>query len=179
MTLTQRLSVEDYLALPECKPYLEYVGGEARAKAVPAWEHFILTGRLLVPLVDYERIHGGDSGAEGRVEFDDDADRRFLLPDLAYYAASRQPRGRRAMTPPTLAIEIRSPDESMGSQREKCHYYVTHGVDAAVLVDPQNAALEVFEGGRHLVFEEPAVVTLESLPGLEFRLAELFAGLDD
>ena len=83
------------------------------------------------------------------------------------------------MTPPTLAVEIRSPDESMVSQREKCHYYVTHGVDVAVLVDPQNAAAEVFERGRHLVFEEPAVVTLDSLPGLEFRLGELFAGLDD
>jgi Uma2 family endonuclease len=178
MTTAQRLSVEEYLALPECKPYLEYVGGEARAKMAPAWEHFILAGRLMVVLAEYARAHGGDSGAEGRVEFEDDLDRRFLLPDLAYYAASRQPRGRRAMTAPTLAIEIRSTDESMASQREKCHYYLAHGVDAALLVDPGNRAAEVFEGGRHLVFEDPAVVTLDSLPGLEFRLGELFVGLD-
>ena len=179
MTLTQRLSVEDYLALPECKPYLEYVGGEAVAKMAPAWEHFILAGRLLALLAEYGGSHGGVSGADGRAEFGHADDLRLLLPDVAYYSASRQPRGRRAMTPPTLAVEIRSPDESMASQREKCHYYVTHGVDVALLVDPANRAAEVFQGGRHLVFEDPAVVTLDSLPGLEFKLGELFAGLDD
>lgn len=177
VTLTRPLSVEEYMALPECKPYLEYVGGEAVPKMAPAWEHFVLAGRLLLLLGNCAAAHGGWTGPEGRVEFDDGGQVRFLLPDVAYYGPGSAPRGPRAMTPPTLAIEIRSADESIAAQREKCHFYVTHGVVVAVLVDPQNGAIEVFERGGHLVHETPAKVALKDVPGLEFRLAELFEGL--
>lgn len=177
-TTAQRMTVEEYLALPECKPYLEYWGGEVRAKVQGSWEQFILGGRVTGVLVGDERDHGGESGVQGTVEFDDPADHRFLLPDVSYYARDREQRGRRAMTAPTLAIEIRSKGESMASQRDKCHYYVGHGVDVAVLFDPENQAVEVFEGGEHRVFESPAVVALSAMPGLAFDLKDLFAGLD-
>ena len=178
MTTRQALTVEAYLALPEEKPYLEYVRGEAVPKMAPDWMHFNLAKRILVALAEYEAGFGGVAGVEGRVRFDDRADTRFLLPDVAYYAKGRPLRAGEFMAPPTLAVEIRSVGQSMNEQRDKCHYYREHGVDAVLLIDPENRAVEAFEGADHRVLEPPENVTLAALPGFSVSLTDLFSGLD-
>jgi Uma2 family endonuclease len=174
MVTGQRLSVEEYLALPEEKPYLEYVCGEARPKAMPDRTHGRIAARVSKALGEYETVAGGETFVEGRAEIEDAGTVRFLLPDVSYYAPGRAIDGARAMAPPTLAVEIRSPDESMLSQREKCHFYVSHGVDVAWLVDPQNQAVEVFEGGEHRVHEADEKLTSAALPGFRLAIGELF-----
>jgi Uma2 family endonuclease len=174
MVTGQRLSVEEYLALPEEKPYLEYLCGEARPKMAPDMAHWRIAGWLVRALGEYQSEHGGQAGVEGRAEFEDAGAVRFLLPDVSYYAPGRAIDAARAMAPPTLAVEIRSPDESILSQREKCHFYVSHGVDVAWLVDPQNHAVEVFERGEHRVLEAGEKLTSVALPGLRLLLDELF-----
>ena len=60
MPVRQRISVEDYLALPEEKPYLEYVNGEVYRKPTPHWMHVALVERIADALRDYRR-HGTDA----------------------------------------------------------------------------------------------------------------------
>lgn len=80
MVIQHGLGIEEYLALPEEKPYLEYIRGEAVPKMAPDWLHFNLAKRILVALAAYESAHGGSSGVEGRVYFEDSRDPRYLLP---------------------------------------------------------------------------------------------------
>ncbi len=178
MGVKQRISVAEYLALPEEKPYLEYVNGEVCPKVAPDRKHSDIAVEIIEALAAYRRTHGGRSGIEGRVGFEDPADTRFLLPDVAYYAPGR-PRGERIMLPPTLAVEIRSPGQTMETLRERCRYFRRHGIDVCWIIDPINRRAEVFEGD---VDAEPRGIedTLESehLPGFYLVLDEIFEAMD-
>lgn len=178
MVIQHRLSVEEYLALPEEKPYRELVNGEARPKMAPDRRHSDIAVALLEAFAVYRREHGGHSAVEGRVAFADPRDPRVLLPDVSCYAPGRE-RGGVVLTPPTLAVEIRSEGQSLNELREKCRYYRAHGVDAAWLIDPDTRTAELFEGARDGV-TLPLDGTLESafLPGFRLPLPDLFAALD-
>jgi Uma2 family endonuclease len=178
MGIKQKLSVEEYLALPEEKPYLEYICGEAVPKPMPDRYHLAVVFEFMGALYFYVKQFGGFAGPEGRSEFHDAEDPRYLLPDVSYWAPGREV-GDSLLTPPTLAIEVRSKDQSRRFLRDKCRYYRSHGVDVAWLIDPYTRSAEVFEGeldGRPVAtggaLESPL------LPGLRVPLADLWAAID-
>lgn len=105
MVTRHLMSVEEYLALPEEKPYLEYVNGEALAKPVPDSDH-----SDIVALAEHRTYHGGHPATEARTRFEGPEGMSILLPDVAYYAAGRRRRGA-TLPQPTLAVEARPPDE--------------------------------------------------------------------
>lgn len=105
MVTRHLMSVEEYLALPEEKPYLEYVNGEALAKPVPDSDH-----SDIVALAEHRTYHGGHPATEARTRFEGPEGMSILLPDVAYYAAGRRRRGA-TLPQPTLAVEARLPDE--------------------------------------------------------------------
>ncbi len=105
MVTRHLMSVEEYLALPEEKPYLEYVNGEALAKPVPDSDH-----SDIVALAEYRTYHGGHPATEARTRFEGPEGMSILLPDVAYYAAGRRRRGA-TLPQPTLAVKARPPDE--------------------------------------------------------------------
>jgi Uma2 family endonuclease len=174
----RRMTVEEYLALPEEPPYLEYVDGEAVQKAMPDRDHMLLVNELGFHLTLYSRQSGGISGPEGRVRFETPAGPEYRLPDYAYWAPGRPQGEGPALLPPTLAIEVRSPDETMAEQREKCRYLRDHGVEVCWLVNPASRGIEVFEGDRDA---EPlaygALLTSGHLPGFSLDPAVLWAVL--
>lgn len=80
---------------------------------------------------------------------------------------------------PTVAVEVRSPDESMASQRAKCRLYRQSGVPVVWLVDPRTRTVEIFEDDRDgTVLRIGDTLTTPHLPGFSLPLAELFAVLD-
>jgi Uma2 family endonuclease len=180
MVTKPRLTVEEYLALPERKPYLEYDEGESVQKMAPDAYHVQVAGRLLEWLVDYRRLRGGILGPEPRLELPDDAGgSRFLIPDVAYWAPGKPFHGPRAMHPPTLAIEILSPGESRERQRRKCRIYIAHAVDVAWLIDPRRQTVERFGEGHDGDAIKSGELTAAVLPGLSIPIAALFEGLDE
>ena len=169
----KRMSVEEYLALPEEKPYLEYVDGVVVQKAVPNRQHRRLVAAIDERLGELRKRHGGDYGPEGRVQLNSG---RYRLPDTAYWAPGR-PNDDDSI--PTLAVEVRSPDETIASQREKCRQYREAGVDVCWLVIPGSRTVEVFEGehaGRVLGSQD--MLSSAHLPGFTLPLEDLFAVLD-
>lgn len=180
MVLARQLTEAEYLALPEEPPYREYVYGEARAKAMPNIDHGELIQRVAEAIGPYRREHGGRLGPEVRSRFDTERGPEYRLPDYSYWAPGK-PRGdQRMMLPPTLAVEVRSPDESMGEQREKCRYFRRHGVDVAWLIDPVSRTAEVFEDDAD---GEPVpaggALVSRHLPGFSLAVDELFSVLDE
>ena len=80
---------------------------------------------------------------------------------------------------PTLAVEVRSPGESLNAQRAKCRQFRENGVAVCWLVDPASRTVEVFEDGRDGERLQGAVSLASShLPGFSLAIEALFAVLD-
>jgi Uma2 family endonuclease len=175
-----RLTVEEFLALPPQKPNLELIHGEAVPKIMGDRKHGRLQRELSFYLTLYMRAHGGDTIVEGRTgTYGDRDDPLIYLPDVAWWAPNRDGGPDRLMLPPTLAVEIRSLDETMAAQRRKCRDYRAGGVDVCWLIDPIGRRAEVFEGDRDAeVLSRDGALESAFLPGFRLPLAELFAALD-
>lgn len=179
MVTKQKLSVREYLAMAEEPPYSEYVFGEVVQKMAPQKKHVSLIEEFSHFLGGYRRQVGGVSGAEQRVKFETERGVEFRLPEYAYWSPAKPQGPDETLLPPTLAIEVRSPGESLESQRAKCRYYRRYGVDVAWLIDPESRGVEVFESeldGARLAAE--ASIQSALLPGFTLSLVELFAALD-
>lgn len=168
------MSEAEYLALPEEKPYLEYVDGVVLQKPMPNEDHVILVGELIIEIGLYARKRGGKTGPEGRFRLRDGSGHR--LPDASYWADARLVRSQ----PPTLAIEVRSPDQPLATLRDKCRAFRSNGVDVCWLIDPVARWVEVFEGTREGVrIAADAVLETPAMPGFSLPLSDLFAVLDN
>ncbi|MBI2764497.1 MAG: Uma2 family endonuclease [Chloroflexi bacterium] len=175
----KRMPLAEYLALPEEKPALEYWNGRVVQKAVPHLNHGTAQGYIVELLGPYSRANGGRVATEVHIWFATARIPGFLVPDVIYYAPGRQRlEGDRAL-PPTLAVEVRSKDETMAAQRQKCRDMRENGVDVCWLIDPETRTAEVFDGNADAA-PVPAGGKLESphLPGFSLPLDELFSVLD-
>jgi Uma2 family endonuclease len=173
------MTVEEYLALPEEKPYLEYVDGEVVEKPVAGVKHGVVTDEVIGALRAYRSTRGGFSGPEIRVRFSTQRGAQFRVPDSSYWAPGRPMRDGNIGLPPTLAVEVRSPDQTAASQRRKCRSMHEDGTDVCWLFDPDHRTVEVFEGGTVRVLRGAAELTSAHLPGFALRLADIFAVLDE
>jgi Uma2 family endonuclease len=179
MAVTGRhLTLDEFLLLPEEKPALEYADGKVTRKVSPQARHgtlqFWMAGRLHVP---------GRFAAmtETRVTFAG----RSYVPDVITVAVDRLPLDARGEVQdelsfaPDVAVEIRSPGQSLREQVAKCRWYVANGVRVAPLVDPIARNVRLFRpGGEQGPLVGDDVIDLSDvIPGRRFAVAELFAAL--
>ncbi len=169
-----RMTEEEYLALPEEKPYLEYVDGVVLQKAMPNDQHGDLVVELVLALGPYAKSRDARLRVEARSRLGDAPS--YRLPDASYWSPGKD---RSDDSVPSLAIEVRSPGQSLSELRAKCRFFRSSGVEVCWLFDPATRIVEVFEGhvdGARLGAE----ATLESplLPGFSLPLSDLFAVLD-
>ncbi|MGE3073546.1 MAG: Uma2 family endonuclease [Dehalococcoidia bacterium] len=170
----RRMSEAEYLALPEEKPYLEYVDGVVLQKPMPNRAHVLLIEELIYAIGVYRRRYGGSSGPEGRVRLPDGGG--FRIPDAAYWAKSRP---HEDDSIPSLVVEVRSPGQAMAELRRKCRAFRENGVEACWLVDPASRTVEVFEGDRDGErLARDASLETSVMPGFSLPLENLFAVLD-
>jgi Uma2 family endonuclease len=172
------MTLDEYLALPEEKPYLEYIHGRVVQKAAktkargpagpggsapPDFREVVRrpSAHRIANVVRYPR-------------------RRGLLPArrLVLRAGERPGQHDRAL-PPTLAVEIRSPDDALGALRDKFRLMRAHGVDACWHIDPEQRTAEVFDGmADGSLLAAGGQLTSPFLPGFALPLAELWAAID-
>jgi Uma2 family endonuclease len=164
----------EYLALPEEKPYLEYVDGVVIQKPMPNAIHRKLVAYIVHALFNHHTRFGGDSGPEGRIRLGDGPS--YRIPGAAYGARGR-PSGDDSI--PTLVVEVRSPDQTIGELREKCRFYRRNGVEACWLIDPESRSAEVFDAGRDGErLSGDVEVSSPAVPGFALSLPALFAAID-
>src|SRR5262245_20153235 len=128
---------EQLLNQPENRDRLfELINGEIVEK-MPTEEHGEITliiGGALRTFVIPRKL--GRVGAEVRHKMPaDDANSRF--PDVSFTAGNR-PRVTEGSVPqmPDLAVEIKSPTDSLKALREKADYYMLHGTRMVWIVEP-------------------------------------------
>lgn len=181
VAVKQRVSVEEYLAIPDWrKPYLEYMDGEVREKVTGDLTHAGIVYAVSIAFGPHVRAFKGVAGPEVRCEFLGPNETAYLLPDFAYWPKGRPRNGVKAALPPMLAVEVRSPGESMAAQHAKCRFYRDHGVEIAWLIDPRSETVEVCEGELDAaVLRAGRVLTSPLLPGFELPVADLFVDDDE
>jgi Uma2 family endonuclease len=175
VTRTRRMTLEEFLALPEEKPYLELIDGEVQRKPVGKNKHANAQGELIYLLRAYSRTHGGKALVEGGVTIVGD-NRNFRVPDVSYFGPDQalDLDHAYASEAPRLAVEVRSEGQSLRALRERLAFFREHGSQATLLVDPDARTVEVHDGDRTWTATAEDVVTLESVPDFSFRVADLF-----
>ncbi len=180
----RRLTLDEFLALPEEEPALEYVGGEVTQKVSPQTWHSLIQGewfsrltritrpeRLALVLLEHRSTYGGQS----------------TVPDLAVYLRDRIPRDARGRPvnkvsiPPDIAIEIESPDQSIRLLDARCRWYVANGVRVSLLTDPDDETIREYRpGAEPRLLQGDDVLDLgDVLPGFTLVVGELFVTLTE
>lgn len=175
----RRLTADEFLELPEEKPYLELIDGEVVQKPLPQEQHGSLALDLGATFNSYARPRKlGWAFTELRGTFGADV----LLPDVSVYRWARVPRtadGKVANVyqgPPDIAVEIVSPDHTVGEMVGKCRRYVVHGVEIALAVHPEREiVIRLRPDGTETTLRGDDRIDLDAvLPGFELTVRELF-----
>jgi Uma2 family endonuclease len=116
------------------------------------------------------------------ITYRDDA--AVVTPDISVYLWGRIEREREArqhgaFTPPDIAIEIASPGQGRRALLDRCRWFVEHGSQAAILVDPRRQDLtEVRPDAVERRLRGADVLDLTDIvSGLSIPVGELFAAL--
>lgn len=173
-----KLSVEEYLALPEDESR-EYIDAEVVPKVAADFKHMIIVHFLDRLLGNYCETHGGLAGPEGRIELTFQSRTDYRLPDLSYWARGRRFLIGRIMAPPTLAIEVQSPGQGAEFLRQKCRDMRAGGVDVCWLFLPDRRLVEVYEGAfEGTVLGEGDILATEAMPGFSVPVDDVYAAWD-
>ena len=174
--------MDEFLALPEVKPYREYLRGEVREKAMPNRAHGILTSALIGELRNYLRRSG-----EGRVENEvrhGDRDQEWVyLPDINVTLNERYRRAGRGpvQETPDFAIEVLSPDDRLGDTMERVELYMASGTRLLWVVDPDRRTITAYRPDQPVRTYHTGD-TADGRPVLEefaLDVTALFAELDE
>ena len=175
-----RVSEEEYLAtMTDEKPSLEFVNGEVFQKPMTKKSHNEVAHVLFDLLRAFQKRSGGYTTFEATTNFSLASDRRYRVPDMAFWAAGRPvAQENEVYLPPTIAFDIRSDRQSITTLRDKCREYLGRGVDICWLIDPHNRTVEVFEAEREpLTLPPDGVLETPHVPGLHIPIVELWAEL--
>lgn len=177
-----RLTLAEFLQLPEEEPELEYVDGGVTQKMSPKGHHGIIQGELTERLnASARQGKTGRAIPELRVTFGGAS----VVPDVTFFRRERLPvldDGRVAndfLIPPDIAIEIVSPQQSVNALVRRCLWYVGNGVQIALLVDPADESVLAFRrDAQAQAWRGSDPIDLhEILPGFNVTVERLFASL--
>ncbi|HYO89877.1 MAG TPA: Uma2 family endonuclease [Candidatus Limnocylindrales bacterium] len=155
----------------------ELVHGEIVEKAMPTELHGVIVANLIAALwLAIRQLGGGRVGAEIRNRMPGD-EHNARQPDVSYYADTTRPivtRGPvRGM--PDIAAEVKSPNDSYKTMREKADYYLANGSRIVWLIFPEERSVEVHQAGMlEILGVNDTVDGGDVLPGLALPVRDLF-----
>jgi Uma2 family endonuclease len=184
MAITERrMTLDEFAALPEAEPALELEpDGTITQKVSPKRQHSALQlglGKLI------DGFAGPKKLARAFPELRMTIGAASYVPDLAVYRWDRIPRNADGEVtddppePPDIAVEIVSPEQSVTALVRKCLWYVAHGVQISLLVDPGDRSVLLFraEAAPRVLRDADQIEVADVLPGFTLSIAELFGTL--
>lgn len=156
---SHKLTLEEFLKLPETKPASEYIDGQIIQKPMPQGKHSRIQGEL-VPAINVvvkpKKI--ACSFPELRCTFGD----RSIVPDIAMFVWNRIPRDENGeianvfSLAPDWTIEILSPDQSHTKVTKNILHCLKHGTQMGWLIDPEEKTVFVYRPQKEVeVFDHP------------------------
>ena len=182
MTTPTRVTVEEFLAMEETKPYLELINGEVVPKAMPGPKHSAAVfelSRLIGNYLHDNPVARGDTELRHRER----AEERVFLPDVCVTLRSKWPKNAEGPIEvmPDLAIEILSPDDRTSRVQERIDFYLRVGTSLLWVIDPELETAAVYRPGKAQEFHRAAGILSADpiLPGFELDLADFFRVVRD
>lgn len=168
----RRLSLQQFLAMPETKPASELIDGEVVQKPVPRMKHNRPIRNLIRILERDPFALQGDWVTEQGISFPNN----HRVPDFVWFAPGRVTDvDNYPEFAPDLAVEVISDGQSRQSQQERLAFLRAHGTPTTLLIDPVREAVEVHDGARSFTASGTDEVRLDSMSGLTFIASALFS----
>jgi Uma2 family endonuclease len=154
---------------------LELINGEIVEKA-PTEKHGLVVGNIYGPLWTFvKQRRSGRVVMEVRHRMPDDQ-HNARIPDISFTAGNR-PVVDKGSVPqmPDLAVEVKSPRDSLRRLREKARYYLANGARLVWLVIPEKRLIEVYAPDDEQILTEDDVLTDGAvLPGFTLAVRDVF-----
>ncbi|WP_066425885.1 Uma2 family endonuclease [Anabaena sp. 4-3] len=182
-TPTCRVSLEEFLQLPETEPASEYINSEIFHKPMPQGKHSRLqlqlanavnnvveAPKIALALPELRCTFGGYS----------------IVPDVAVFSWQRIPvddKGNIANafnTYPDWIIEILSPEQSTTKVTRKILHCLNHGTSLGWLIDPEEYGILIYPPHQQPIFlenESDILPVPDLVKDLHLTLGQLFAWL--
>lgn len=186
MTLSSQLSsnfsLEEFLKLPETKPYNEYIDGKIYQKQMPQREHSTFQSFLVTNI---NKIGQPQKLAYAFPELRCTFSERSLVPDVAVFEWSRIPllsNGRIANQfdiAPDWIIEILSPNQSPNRVIRNIMFSIQNGTKLGWFLDSEDESIMVFQPDRvpEIKQENDVLPVLDVLEGWNLSVADIFSCL--
>ena len=179
-TAPHKITVEQFeafIALPEnADRRFELLNGEIVEKmpAIPHARYASRIDRFLGNYLDGKGIGFTVTEARFRPEHDTEND---LIPDVAVIQEGMpEPETGPGLYMPMLAVEIKSPRDSIRIMRQKAYFYLANGARMVWLVVPDKRIIEVITADEETLYLEDDVITPEELfPGFSLPVRAIFA----
>jgi len=148
--VANKLSLQEFLDLPESGDRYEIVDGELVPKMSPTTPHSRVQKRLLRLIDDWcNETASGEVNPEWAVALKRRQVDWIAVPDLTYISFDRVPSDwdGEGVCPeiPVLVVEIISPGQTFGQMTQKATDYLLAGVDRVWVVDTQAQSLTAFQ----------------------------------
>lgn len=178
---TSKLSLQEFLELPESGDRYELIDGELVPKMTPTTPHSRTQKRLLRKIDDWcDQTGIGEINPEWAVALVRDGVDWSPVPDLTYISFDRVPLNwdGEGVCPgfPVLVVEILSPGQTFGQMTQKATDYLLAGVDRVWVVDTTAQSITVFQAGNlPQTFWSDGTIEDPLLPGFVLPVSSLFA----
>lgn len=176
-----KITLEEFLKLPETKPANEYINGQIIQKPMPQGKHSKLQGKLVTiinEVVEAQRI--ALAFPELRCTFGG----RSIVPDVAVFAWERIPVDENGdianvfTAAPDWTIEILSPDQSQTKVTGNILHCLKYGSFLGWLIDPDERVVLVYPPNQQPeLLAQDDVLPVPDLVTLQLTVADLFSWL--
>ncbi len=180
--LSAKLSLADFLQLPETKPASEYIDGRIYQKPMPKGKHNTLQARLVAAInqvgIPQRVVHGF---TELRCTFGG----RSLVPDISIFEWQRIPLDAEGEVEntfeiaPDWVIEILSPEQTNARVIDKIIFCLNQGTKLGWLIDPQERLVVIFQPKQQREVKQASdeLSALSELGDWQLSVADLFGWL--
>ena len=155
ITVSKENNLEDFLKLPETKPYLEFINGEIQQKPMPQGEYSVIQSKLITVI---NQITEPKKVAYAFPELRCTFGGISLVPDITIFRWERiikTEKGRianRFNIAPDWSIEILSPSQNPLKVLDHLLYCSKHGTELGWLIDSHEETVLIVEENQGLIY---------------------------
>ncbi|MEM9539071.1 MAG: Uma2 family endonuclease [Cyanobacteria bacterium P01_E01_bin.42] len=180
--ISQQLTLQEFLQLPEIKPAREYVHGKISQKPMPQGEHSRIQSRLCAKI---NNISESQKLALALTEIRCTFVERSIVPDIAVFSWERIPRtetGRLAnkfTIAPDWTIEILFPDQSSTQVIDNILSCIRQGTKLGWLIDSKEELVMIFKPNSlpEIKSGEERLPAIADLENWQLSAREMFSWL--
>jgi Uma2 family endonuclease len=177
-----KLSLKEFLDLPETKPVSEYIDGQLHQKPMPKGKHSRLQTYLAAEInrmSEPQRL--ACAFAELRCTFGG----RSIVPDITVFSWQRIPLDAEGEIEnafdisPDWTIEILSPEQSSIRVIDNILFCLNHGTEMGWLIDPQERLIIIFRPAQQpeIKRDQDILPVFNSLSEFKLSVATIFSWL--